>query len=627
MNAHVRLRGRVRLGLFLCFSGAAAWLAPGVCFAQATQFSINTVAGSGPNSQGFKGDGSVATSAWLNSPAGVTLDSSGNLYIADRGNNCIRKVAAGTGAKISTFAGSCGAAGAYGGDGGAATAATFNAPTALAFDKAGNLYVSDLLDHVVRQITPGGTISTFAGTGQYPFNGDNGPATATDLNQPFGLAVDAAGDVYIADSQNHCVRMVTPDGNIHAVAGVPAASGYSGDGGPARQAKLNTPFGIALDAAGNLYIADTGNNVIRMVTPDGTISTIAGNHTTGYSGDGGPATSAQLNKPEAIIVDSAGAVYFSDYFNNRVRQVVNGIINTVAGNGGLGWTGDNGAATNAQILGPIGMSLDPSANVYIADFGNNAIRELTPAAPSIYSSGVISAGAFGAFASAAPGSWIEIYGTNLSFSRRQWATADFSGSTAPTSLDKTSVTVGGQPAFVDYVSGSQINVQVPSNVQTGSQALVVKNPVGSSNSYNLTVNATQAGLLSQYKVGSVPYLTAVFPDGKTLVMPANAVSGVTSRPAKAGDTITLYGVGFGPVTPAVAAGQIAPQQSYTLNSQFQISIGGQPATVSYAGLSPGAVGLYQFNVVVPGVPAGNAVPVTFSLGSQSGTQTLYTAVQ
>jgi uncharacterized protein (TIGR03437 family) len=619
---HVRLRGRVRLGLFLIFSGAAVWLAPRVCLAQATQFNINTVAGS--NVQGYKGDGGPPTSAQLNSPAAMALDSSGNLLIADRANNCIRKI---SGGKINSFAGICAAVGAYGGDGGSAASANFNAPTAMAFDRNGNLYVSDLLNHVVRKITPSGTISTFAGTGQYVFNGDNGPATDTDLNQPFGLAVDANNNVYIADSQNHCVRVVTPDGNIRAVAGVPAASGYSGDGGPARQAKLNQPLAIALDNAGNLYIADTGNNVIRMVTTDGNITTIAGNHTAGFGGDGGPATSGQINKPEGLAVDAAGAVYITDFFNNRVRQVVNGIINTVAGVEFSGYTGDNGPATNARLYEPIGLFVDNSSgNVYIADYGNDVVRELTPNAPSVAAGGVISAGAFGAFSSAAPGSWIEIYGTNLAVSRRQWATADFSGSTAPTSLDGTSVTIGGQPAFVDYISGGQVNVQVPSNVQTGSQPLVVKNAAGSSSSYSLTVNATQPGLLSQYNVGGVQYLTAVLP-GNTFVMPASSVAGLTSRPAKAGETITLYGVGFGPVTPAVAAGQIAPQQSYSLNGQFQISIGGTPAVVTYAGLTPGAVGLYQFNVVVPSVAPGNAVPVTFSLSGQAGTQTLYTAIQ
>jgi uncharacterized protein (TIGR03437 family) len=607
-------------------AGAAALLAPVVCLAQATQFNIATIAGN--NQQGYKGDGSVATSAELNSPAAVTLDSSGNLYIADRANNCIRKVAAGANGKISTFAGVCAASGAIGGDGGPATSANFSAPTGLAFDHAGNLYVADLLNQVVRQITPGGTITTVAGTGQYAFNGDNGPATATDLNQPFGLAVDASNNVYISDSQNHCVRVLTPDGNIHAIAGIPAASGYSGDGGPARQAKLNQPLGIALDAAGNLYIADAGNNVIRMVTPGGTISTIAGNGKAGYSGDGGPATSAQLNKPEAVAVDAGGGVYISDYFNNRIREVVNGTITTVAGNGLCCYSGDNGPATNARVNEPIGLYADPSnGNVYLADFGNDVVRQLTPTAPAVAAGGVISAGAFGAFTSAAPGSWIEIYGTNLAFNRRSWATADFNGSNAPTSLDGTSVTIGGQPAFVDYISGTQVNAQVPSNVQTGSQQLIVKNAAGSSAAYSLTVNTTQPGLLSQYKVGGVQYASAIFPDGKTYAMPPGAVAGVPSQRAKAGDTLTFYGIGFGPVTPSVNAGQIAAPQIYSLNTPMQMSIGGKSIQPGYEGLTSGSVGLYQFNVVVPSVASGDAVPVTFTLGGTNGTQTLYIAVQ
>jgi len=606
-------------------ASAAVLLAPAVCLAQATQFNITTIAGD--NVQGYKGDGSVATSAELNSPAAVTFDSSGNLYIADRANNCIRKVAAGANGKISTFAGVCQSAANYAGDGGSATSANFNAPTGLAFDHAGNLYVADLLNHVVRQITPSGTVSTFAGTNQFPFNGDGGAATATDLNQPFGLLVDASNNVYISDSQNHCVRVVTADGNIHIVAGTGGASGYSGDGGPATKAKLNQPLGIAFDTAGNLYIADAGNNVIRMVTKDGTISTIAGSGKSGL-GDGGPATSAQLNKPEAVAVDAGGGIYISDYFNNRVREVVNGTITTVAGNGLCCYSGDNGIATNARVNEPIGLYADPSTgNVYLADFGNDVIRQLTPTAPAVFSGGVISAGAFGGFTSAAPGSWIEIYGANLAFNRRSWATSDFNGSNAPTSLDGTSVTIGGQQAFVDYISGTQVNAQVPSNVQTGTQQVIVKNSAGSSAGYNLTVNATQPGLLSQFKVGGVQYASAIFPDGKTYAMPPGAVAGIPSQRAKAGDTITLYGIGFGQVTPSVNAGQIAAQQVYSLNTPMQVSIGGKAVQPSYAGLTPAAVGLYQFNVVVPSVTAGDAVPVTFTLGGTSGTQTLYIAVQ
>ncbi|HUK19828.1 MAG TPA: IPT/TIG domain-containing protein, partial [Bryobacteraceae bacterium] len=537
------------------------------------------------------------------------LDSSGNLYIADAANNRIRKV---SGGKISTYAGNGTAQ--YSGDGGAATSASLADPYGLAFDQQGNLYISDLNNQVIRQVTPGGTISTFAGINLYGSGGDGGPATSAYLNRPIGLAVDTAGDLYIADSNNYCIRKITTDGIIHTVAGKITASGYSGDGGPATSALMGAPFGIALDAAGNLYIADTSNNRIRMVSAaTGIITTVAGNGQQGDGGDGGQATSAQLNDPEGVAVDAAGAIYISEKFGNRVRQVVNGVINTVQG---------------SPLFEPFGLLAGPSGALYIADFGNDVIRLLTPNAPSV--AGIVSASAFGAFTSAAPGSWIEIYGTNLAFSRRFWGAADFSGSNAPTSLDGTSVTIGGQPAAVYYISGGQVNAQVPTGVSPGSQAITVKNAAGTSSSVSVNLAATEPGLLTQFKVNSVQYVSALFSDNTTYAMPANAVSGLPSRPAKAGDVITMYGIGFGPVTPAVSSGQIAPASSCSpscLNSQVQISIGGTPATLQYAGLAPGEVGVYQFNVVVPAVAAGNSVPVTFSLGGQAGTQTLYTAVQ
>ena len=580
---------------------------PTVCLAQATQFSMSAVAGNG--TQGYLGDGQAATSAELNSPVAMALDSSGNLYIADAANNRIRKV---SGGKISTFAGNGTAQ--YSGDGGAATSASLADPYGLAFDQQGNLYIADLNNQVVRQVTPSGTISTFAGINLYGSGGDGGPATSAYLNRPIGLAVDTAGDLYIADSNNYCIRKVTTDGIIHTVAGKITASGYSGDGGPATSALMGTPFGIALDSTGNLYIADTSNNRIRMVSAaTGIITTVAGNGQQGDGGDGGPATSAQLNDPEGVAVDAAGAIYISEKFGNRVRQVVNGVINTIQG---------------SPLFEPFGLSAGPSGALYIADFGNDVIRLLTPNAPSV--AGIVSASAFGAFTSAAPGSWIEIYGTNLSFTRRFWGAADFSGSNAPTSLNGTSVTIGGQPAAVYYISGGQVNAQVPTGVSTGSQALTVKNAAGTSSSVSVNLAATEPGLLTQFKVNGVQYVSALFSDNITYAMPANAVSGIPSRAAKAGDVITMYGIGFGPVTPAVSSGQIAPASSCSpscLNSQVQISIGGTQATLQYAGLAPGEVGVYQFNVVVPAVTAGNSVPVTFSLGGQAGTQTLYTAIQ
>jgi uncharacterized protein (TIGR03437 family) len=248
-------------------------------------------------------------------------------------------------------------------------------------------------------------------------------------------------------------------------------------------------------------------------------------------------------------------------------------------------------------------------------------------APSVSSGGVISAAGFGAFPAIAPSSWIEIYGTGFGTTSRSWAGTDFIGVNAPTGLDSTSVRIGGQPAFVAYVSPGQINAQVPSNVPTGSQALTVTTPVGTSPSLNVLVNAAQPGFNAPggFKVGGRQYAAALFPDNRTFAMPVNAVAGVPSRPARAGETLTLYGVGFGPVTPAIPAGQIVGGTN-ALTLPLVVSIGGARATVTYAGLAPGAVGLYQTNIVVPVVAAGDAIPLTFTLGGTPGSQSLFLAV-
>jgi uncharacterized protein (TIGR03437 family) len=256
------------------------------------------------------------------------------------------------------------------------------------------------------------------------------------------------------------------------------------------------------------------------------------------------------------------------------------------------------------------------------------VREVAapaPAAPAVTSGGVVSASSFGQFTSVAPGSWIEIYGSNLAVDSRSWAGSDFSGVNAPTSLDGTSVTIGGQDAFVYFISPGQVDVQVPSNVATGTQAVVVTTAGGASTSVDVTVNALEPGLLApaNFKIGGIQYATALFSDG-SFVLPEGAIASVTSRPANPGDTIILYGVGFGPVTPAIPAGQTVEKQN-KLASSFQLSIGGIPATVDYDGLTPNNIGLYQFNVVVPAAASG-AAPLTFTLNGTSGTQTLAIAV-
>jgi uncharacterized protein (TIGR03437 family) len=247
--------------------------------------------------------------------------------------------------------------------------------------------------------------------------------------------------------------------------------------------------------------------------------------------------------------------------------------------------------------------------------------------PAISAGGVVSASSFGEFTSVSPGSWIEIYGSNLAVDTRSWLASDFNGFNAPTSLDGTSVTIGGQAAFIDFISPGQVNALVPSNVATGAQPMTVTVGGATSTAYNINVNPAQPGLdaPASFNIGGTQYVVALFADG-TYVLPTGAIAGLTSRPAQPGDEIVLYGVGFGPVTPNLQAGQLV-QEANTLMSSLVMSVGGVPVTdLPYAGLAPGFTGLYQFNVVVPANAGNGAVPLTFTVGGVAGTQTLYLAV-
>lgn len=241
---------------------------------------------------------------------------------------------------------------------------------------------------------------------------------------------------------------------------------------------------------------------------------------------------------------------------------------------------------------------------------------------------IISAGAYGAFDSVTSGTWMEIYGENLATTSAEWSGSDFSGETAPTSLDGTSVTVGGQSAFVYYINPGQVDALVPGGLGIGPQPVVVTTAKGPSAPLPVSINPAEPGLLApgSFNINGSQYLAALFSDGATFVLPPGSISGVTSRQAMPGETITTYGIGFGDVTPAVPPGQIA-EEANSLNAQLQVTFASVPATVSYSGLAPGFVGLYQFNIVVPAVDNGDLVPITFTLGGQPIAQTLYTAVQ
>jgi uncharacterized repeat protein (TIGR01451 family) len=340
---------------------------------------IRAVAGNGKSN--YSGDGGIATSAQLD-PVGLAVDTSGNLYISDSGNNRIRKVT--SDGVIQTVAGN----GTYGfsGDGGPATSAQLRNPYVVAVDTAGNLYFSDGGNNRIRKVTLDGVIRTVAGNGTYGYSGDGGLATSGQIWGVSGLAVDTAGNLYLADSVNNRIRKVTPDGVIQTIAGN-GAPGFSGDGGLATSAQLERPEGIGLDAAGNLYIltsnpafSSSGSNRIRKVTLDGVIHTVAGNGTIGFGGDGASAISAQFSSiPRDLAIDAIGNLYIADTGNNRVRKVtLDGVIRTAAGNGTFGFSGDGGPAAAALFDTPLGIAMDAAGNLYIADAGNNRVRKVTP---------------------------------------------------------------------------------------------------------------------------------------------------------------------------------------------------------------------------------------------------------
>jgi uncharacterized protein (TIGR03437 family) len=277
-----------------------------------------------------------------------------------------------------------------------------------------------------------------------------------------------------------------------------------------------------------------------------------------------------------------------------------------------------GVAAGSCDVGQVGLT--PNATITGTVYGS---FDATPVVLA-----VISASSFGAFSAVAPGTWMEIYGTNLAnVASQTWASADFTGNEAPTALGGTTVTIGGQSTFIDYVSPLQVNALSPSNTPTGPQPVLVTTPGGTSAPFMPTVNATEAGMdaPASFNIGGVQYVVATFADG-SYVLPVGAIPGVTSRPAQPGDEIVLYGIGFGPVTPAIPAGMLV-EQSNTLAAPFDVSIGGVPVTnVPYSGLAPSYTGLYQFNVVVPSNAGSGAVPLTFTVGGVAGTQTLVLAL-
>jgi uncharacterized protein (TIGR03437 family) len=575
---------------------------------------ITTVAGNG--SIGFSGDGGAATSAVLGLPSGVAVDSAGNIYIADGLNNRVRKVnKAGV---ITTVAGN--GFPIFSGDGGPATSAGIAfvgtaTHQGVAVDKTGNLYITDSADNRIRKVNASGIISTVAGKGTLGvsgFSGDGGPATSAQLNTPSGVAVDTAGNLYIADTGNGRIRKVNPAGIITTVAGKGNGS-VLGDGGPATNAQLANPSDVVVDSAGNIYIADVGNSRVRKVNTAGIITTVAhGSFGSCPAGAGVPAADADIGFGAGLAVDAAGNLYIADHSSDCVHKLdTSGIVTTVAG-GGIHIPGDGGPATSAG-LGNLGdVDVDSSGNLYIADTTESRIRKVSPgsvtppALPSISANGVVNGASFQPGVS--PGSWATIQGSNLTSKTDTWNNFIVNGK-LPTTLDDVTVTIGGKPAYVYYISPNQINLLVP-DVGPGPLQITVTNSAGTSAAF--TVQSSLFGPAFFTWPGNQAVATR---QDFTLAAKAGTFPGATTVPAKPGDIIILWGTGFGPATPAAPAGvQVPSDKTYSTSTLPTVTIDNIPAKVFGAALAPGFAGLYQVAIEVPASLADGDWPVLAAIG-------------
>lgn len=623
--------------------------ASGGCFGQGI---ISLVAGSYSGSN--TSDGGLAVNTKLPGADGIAFDKQGNLSIWDTQEGKVKKVdSAGI---ITTFAGN----GSFGfsGDGGPAlNAGLFSSSgsfAGLAFDAAGNLYISDGQNQVIRKVDTKGTITTVAGTPSTPgFLGEGVPATKALLQNPAGIAVDGAGNLYIADLGNNRVRKVDTSGNITTVAGNGNVV-YSGDGVQATTTTVHSPGGIALDPQGNLYISEGADARVRKVDTNGIINTIAGQtkKTVGYSGDGGLATAAELSNPIGLVIDSAGDLFIADSGNSRIRKVDgSGVITTYAGITGTASTpvGDGGPATSAYLGTVRGLTLDASGNLYLTDSVSNGahVRKITAgtigfvctntATPVITS--IESASAYGGYPYFASGSWLEIKGSNLAdpsdprltaaVNPGQWTSADFNGVNAPVKLDGISASINNKPVYIWYLSPGQINVQAPEDSAIGNVNITVTNCNATSAPFTLERQLLAPGLLAptNYTVGGKPYMVATFTSDGAYVLDttAGAAFGLVSRPAKPGDVIIAYGIGFGDVTPSILPGVVVGESNAVSNS-VTVSFGSTPANLPYAGLAGNFVGLYEFYITVPSGLANGDYQIIASQNGAQLPQTMYLTV-
>jgi uncharacterized protein (TIGR03437 family) len=632
----------------------------------------------------FKAGGNINSVGQLQGgePYGATVDHSGNFYVTDEEpifpSQVPRVLELGTDGTTTVIAGN-GPDG-FSGDGGPATLAVFHTPQGVAVDSAGNVYVADYGNHRVRKVDSTGTINTIAGNGNAQFSGDNGPATAAGID-PFDLTLDSAGNILVVDLINNRIRKIAPNETITTVVGA-GSPGYAGDGGPATGALLKLPSGIALDGAGNMYIADQGNAVVRRVTASGLITTIAGNGTlTPSLGDGGPAIAAQLD-PFSVAVDKSGNVYVTDSFNDRVRMLTPQTakpagMSIVSGNGQSATVGTSLASplvlkvtdsTGAGVAGvvvtftvsPAGSAtVAPSPAITLNDgtvtltvtMGSNpgpititalsytlanvafSLTALGANSPSISAGGIVSAGLSSPPVTVlSPNAIVSIFGNNFAPAGTAKSASLVNGQ-LPTNVAGVCVEFGTVAAPIFGVYPSQLNVQVPAvtpgNVPVqvitdcGTPQAVTSPPV----SVSAQATAPEFFYFTHNSTGGNPIAAINAVTGAYIGAPG-LISGATFTPAKPGDYLTLFATGFGATNPSFAAG-VLPSGVAKVTAPVSITFGGvtlSSSQILYVGLSQFA-GLYQVNIQVPTSVADGNQPLAITIGGVASPAAAFITVQ
>jgi uncharacterized protein (TIGR03437 family) len=553
------------------------------------------------------GDNGPASSAVLLAPFGIGVDPKGSLFVADFSDQRVRRI--NPDGMIATIAGN--GISNNTGDGSLAVNAQLNQPNPLAVDSSGNVLVA--CNTRIRRIDISGIIATVVGTGDVGYAGDNGPATNARIYFPRGLAFDSAGNLYIADTRNHRVRRVTRDGVITTIAGN-GQQGYFGNGVAATTAQLNNPMGVAVDASGNVYIADSDNHRVRKLSTAGIITDFAGDGQPDNTGDGGPAVRARLLFPRSVAVDPAGNVLItSDTLVRRVSQ--SGVITTIAGSGVREYSGDGDLATRAGME-PTALAVDRTGRIYVSDTLNTRIRQLDPA--QIFPSGVLHGATFQA-GPVAPGEIATFFGADLGPAELARGSFDPGGVLAK-AVAEVQITFDGTPAPLLYVSAAQASAIVPYSLAGRSSTVVQVTYRGrKSNAITLPVAKSSPGIFTASASGR----------GPGAILNQDATLNTASNPAAPGSIIVFWATGEGQTAPAGLDGKLAADLFPKPILPVSVSIGGKEAEILYAAAAPGMVaGVMQVNARVPvNVTPSDAVPIRLKVGDTTSPEGVTVALR